>query len=627
MPPVPENLGPPPTAMTSDSVASQDFKNENIKHEDVEMRKDLNLTSNHQQVRFSYSDVISAIHDTLETEHLLQLHIDGWVVFLRKHFDCTVGGMPFQAMSFLLNLETGQYLARIWSKTIEQGAVTSYQDICEKLVDAFRGIVPCLGFETLEKSASKKKYLKTDFPYTRYISKSCQYVTAEATNGEKDVKQSYLCDPCANFSMRNSIKEEGFMDETDANDGLDSYVGMKAEAFLEEDEEEVEEEEEYEVEDDRYAYEDDNEIGQEELEELLDTKSEKKVQKKVRTKKKYKEKDKEKEYPCFHCDNVEQSATKLYQHSRKSHPEVKTLKCLTCLADVDHYTYVTHQRFCQKKELPNDGKPTCDICGALFRRPVDLKKHKTNKHFAGKFKCVFCTKISECASSYESHLVTEHPKEGKAECFCCHENVACSSYFKHYKDCKTQALYELNKEKRARHEARNLKCRHCDQILIGYLARKIHEQKEHTGFEHCCDQCDYSTHDRTLLDKHKKVHMGEEGKVCCQICGKKLLGQYLQRHIRFVHDGIHDNSPCDVCGIVFKRSTELKKHMNQMHSDDPKFKCGWCDLRFGNTTNKRIHEASHQEGHFACDMCGKRLKSKVSLESHIRIHTGEKPYK
>ena len=61
--------------------------------------------------------------------------------------------------------------------------------------------------------------------------------------------------------------------------------------------------------------------------------------------------------------------------------------------------------------------------------------------------------------------------------------------------------------------------------------------------------------------------------------------------------GPENTVPCEICGKLVKSKYSLKSHV------------------------KLVHEKNG--AYFPCDKCGKVLKSKGSLEYHSKVHTGE----
>ena len=83
---------------------------------------------------------------------------------------------------------------------------------------------------------------------------------------------------------------------------------------------------------------------------------------------------------------------------------------------------------------------------------------------------------------------------------------------------------------------------------------------------------------------------------------------------------------CEICRKTFLRPSALKVHM-RIHSGDRPFKCPHCPRTFTQSGNLTVHLRKHSgEKPFACTICLKRFAQSNSLRVHIRRHTGEKPY-
>ena len=137
---------------------------------------------------------------------------------------------------------------------------------------------------------------------------------------------------------------------------------------------------------------------------------------------------------------------------------------------------------------------------------------------------------------------------------------------------------------------------------------------------------------------HEKIHLREKGfektfsnvtlVYNCDMCDKKFfIHGSLINHKRKVHDGIIDKHTCDVCGKVYSHVNSLKRHLRIEHKSAGTLKCDVCGTLCGADWQLKRHMKSHQDPSHICRFCGKALKSKDSLISHERSHTGDNPYK
>ena len=84
---------------------------------------------------------------------------------------------------------------------------------------------------------------------------------------------------------------------------------------------------------------------------------------------------------------------------------------------------------------------------------------------------------------------------------------------------------------------------------------------------------------------------------------------------------------CQYCGKECTTGSYLRTHL-RTHTGDKPFKCEHCGKCFNQHSNLRTHIRTHTgDKPFKCEHCGKCFNQHSSLRTHIRTHTGDKPFK
>lgn len=132
-----------------------------------------------------------------------------------------------------------------------------------------------------------------------------------------------------------------------------------------------------------------------------------------------------------------------------------------------------------------------------------------------------------------------------------------------------------------------------------------------------CPATDFETFTK-LRYHYSKIHSCKGFVLCCDV-------KHLRRAKLFQHIQYHMNPEtfkCETCGKRCKNASNLKTHIQMIHSteEQKRHECPDCNQKFGTLGQFKQHMLRHSEDKtFTCETCHKCFPGRINLISHIRI--------
>ena len=168
-------------------------------------------------------------------------------------------------------------------------------------------------------------------------------------------------------------------------------------------------------------------------------------------------------------------------------------------------------------------------------------------------------------------------------------------------------------------------CDFCPEKFANKSAFLVHD-KTHGDKQPECYVCGKRYADRYSLRYHLRTH-GIGHQIRCELCNKSFpKPSRLQSHINAFHKNIR-NFSCSKCDKTFKTRLHLENHF-LMHTGERPHKCGDCGEYFRHKVSLVAHQRIHGDIRpYVCETCGKSFREPATMKAHMRVHSGDKPYK